>query len=268
MKKTGLILLFILLKVLVNSQDYKILQFTLNPDDILLNQPVSIDLSGVDYYKDSTYIQLYRIDGKNKIPVASQLEQDYHDRLWFVPDSSIKRGEKIIFEIHRIPGEKLSNGVIVKKDNENIRILSDGKEILSYRYALIEAPSGIDPLYRRYGGYIHPLKSPSGKMLTCIQPSDHYHHYGIWNPWTLTYFEGREVDFWNLARGIGNCKICRHNIHLVGELFGGFKVKHDHIDFSAPGEDKTAINEMWDVRAWNVKPGRTSRSGSSTLYLH
>jgi len=30
----------------------------------------------------------------------------------------------------------------------------------------MEAPAGTDPLYRRYGGYIHPLKSPSGKILT------------------------------------------------------------------------------------------------------
>ena len=111
---------------------------------------------------------------------------------------------------------------------------------------------GIDPLYRRYGAYIHPLRSPAGKILTCIQPPDHYHHYGIWNPWTLTYFEGREVDFWNLARGMGTVKYAGTISTWNGELFGGFKVKHDHIDFSAPGEDKTAINELWDVRAWYV----------------
>ena len=89
-------------------------------------------------------------------------------------------------------------------------------------------------------------------MLTCIQPSDHYHHYGIWNPWTLAYFEGREVDFWNLARGLGTVKYAGTISTWSGELYGGFKVRHEHIDFSAPGEDKTAINETWDVRAWNV----------------
>jgi hypothetical protein len=142
--------------------------------------------------------------------------------------------------------------VTAEKDAENIRILSDDKEILSYRYALIEAPAGTDPLYRRYGGYIHPLKSPSGKILTCIQPSDHYHHYGIWNPWTLTYFEGREVDFWNLARGLGTVRYASTISTWSGELYGGFKVKHEHIDLSFPGAEKIAMNEMWDVRAWNV----------------
>jgi len=31
---------------------------------------LSIDLSGIDYYRDSTHIELYRIDGEKKYPVA------------------------------------------------------------------------------------------------------------------------------------------------------------------------------------------------------
>src|SRR4030042_4191313 len=160
MRKLILISVLFLSMLSIAAQDFKILRFILNPEEDLINQPVSVDLSGVDYHENSTYIQLYRIYGKNKIPVASQIEQDYHDRLWFVPGSSIKKGEKIIFEVHRVPGEKISNGIIVKKDNENIQVLSDGKEIFSYRYALIEAPSGTNPLYRRYGGGINTLISP------------------------------------------------------------------------------------------------------------
>ena len=33
--------------------------------------------------------------------------------------------------------------------------------------------------------YIHPLTTPSGFELTCIQPGDHLHHYGVWWPWKL-----------------------------------------------------------------------------------
>jgi hypothetical protein len=252
MKKLFLILLIILLKVSVYAQDNKILEFALDLTEDLLNQPVSVSLSGVDYYEDSTYIELYQVIGKRKIPVPSQLETGLQDRLWFLPGRIIRKGEKVNYEIQRIPGEKKSTGVKAMKDSKNIQLISNGSEILSYRHALIEAPEGIDPLFRRYGGYIHPLKSPSGKVLTCIQPSDHYHHYGIWNPWTLAYFEGREVDFWNLAKGLGTVKYAGTISTWSGELYGGFKVRHEHIDFSAPGEDKTAINETWDVRAWNV----------------
>src|SRR5690606_42107088 len=39
-------------------------------------------------------------------------------------------------------------------------------------------------------GFIHPLWSPKGQVLTRVQPEDHYHHYGIWNPWTQLNYEG------------------------------------------------------------------------------
>ena len=252
MIKLFLKIIFLMLPSLQFAQDDKVLQFSLDLDEDLLNQPVSIDLTGIDYYRDSTYIELYRIDGEKKYPVASQLEQGYSDRLWFVPGSNIRKGESVVFEIYRMNGEKSVNHVMASKDPENIHIKANDREILSYRHALMEAPAGTDPLYRRYGGYIHPLKSPSGKILTNIQPPDHYHHYGIWNPWTLTYFEGREVDFWNLARGLGTVRYAGTISSCSGELYGGFKVRHEHIVFYPSGENKTALNEVWDVRAWNL----------------
>ena len=142
MKKTVLILLCVLLLFSVTAQDYKVLQFVLNPDEVLLNQPVSIDLSGVDYYKDSTYIELSLVDGKKRIPVPSQLEKGSHDRLWFIPGRTIKKDENVIFEIHRISGEKKSTGVSAMKNDENIHLLSNGSEILSYRHALTDVPAG------------------------------------------------------------------------------------------------------------------------------
>jgi hypothetical protein len=246
------VLFIFLLNASLNAQDERILQFKLKTDQDFLNQPVSVSLNGIDYYRDSTYLELYQVEGKKKDPVPLQLEKSIQDMIWFIPGRIIKKGEEVTYEIRRVEGDKKSTGVSTKNDGKNIQVLWNGKEILSYRYALIEAPEGSDPLYSREGGYIHPLKSPSGKVLTCIQPADHYHHYGIWNPWTLTHFEGREVDFWNLARGLGTVRYAGTLSTWNGDLFGGFKVKHEHIDFSAPGQDKTAINEIWDVRAWHV----------------
>jgi hypothetical protein len=252
MKKIIIVAVLFLTPFTLASQENQIISFLLAPEEDLLNQPVSIDLGGIDYYKDSAHIELFRIDGKKKYPVASQLERNNNDRLWFLPGEYIKKGESIRYEMHRVQGEESARNMIARKDPKNIRILAGDREILCYRHALMDAPDGTDPLYKRYGGYIHPLRSPAGNILTNIQPSDHYHHYGIWNPWTLTYFEGREVDFWNLARGLGTVKYAGTISTWSGELFGGFKVLHDHIDFTGPGEDKTALNETWDVRAWNV----------------
>ena len=37
-------------------------------------------------------------------------------------------------------------------------------------------------------------KTPSEKVLTNINPEDHWHHYGIWNPWTKVAFEGDTLE--------------------------------------------------------------------------
>jgi len=81
-------------------------------------------------------------------------------------------------------------------------IYAGEKPVLSYVHAETLPPEGINPLYKR-SAYIHPLCSPGGEILTRIQPPDHYHHYGIWNPWTKTRFDTMHVDFWNLGEGEG-----------------------------------------------------------------
>src|SRR5699024_650137 len=103
-------------------------------------------------------------------------------------------------------------------------------------------------------GYIHPLWSPGGEVLTRIQPSDHYHHYGIWNPWTKTNFEGREVDFWNIGDGEGTVRHYSVPQRIEGDIHGGFEAILNHVDLSAPSGENVALNEKWNVRAWNADP--------------
>ena len=138
------------------------------------------------------------------------------------------------------------------EDAEHITLLADGKEILKYRKAMIEAPEGADPLYRRQGAYIHPLYSPEGEVLTRIQPPDHYHHYGIWNPWTRTLYKGKQVDFWNLASGQGTVRYKETLSTTSGDEYAGFRVSHEHIVFLPEGGEEVAMNEIWDVKSREV----------------
>ena len=39
---------------------------------------------------------------------------------------------------------------------------------------------------------------------------------------------------------------------VEGPVFSGFKVLQQHIDFGSEGEDQIAINEILDVRVWNI----------------
>jgi hypothetical protein len=101
-------------------------------------------------------------------------------------------------------------------------------------------------------GYIHPLWSPQGEVLTRIQPPDHYHHYGIWNPWTSTRFQGRSVDFWNLGSRQGRVRSRGVVERTSGEVFGGFRALHEHVATGGSAGETIAMREQWDVRVWNL----------------
>jgi hypothetical protein len=108
--------------------------------------------------------------------------------------------------------------------------------------------------YKR-SGFIHPLSSPGGEVLSRIQAPDHYHHYGIWGPWTKTTIDGRSVDFWNLMAGEGTVKFIGFLSEAEGAIYSGFQALQQHVDFGAKGEDQIAMNEILDVRAWNIGEG-------------
>ena len=46
----------------------------------------------------------------------------------------------------------------------------DGKELFSYNYATVYPPAGVDTVYKR-SGFIHPLKTLEGEILTNCSPA-------------------------------------------------------------------------------------------------
>jgi len=66
------------------------------------------------------------------------------------------------------------------------------------------------PLAKPVGGekfaasaFIHPLKTPSGFLLTDAQPIDHLHHFGIWWPWKFIEIDGKRYNTWEIQMGEG-----------------------------------------------------------------
>ncbi len=252
MRTIPALLLLLLWPHVCSAQSNPILEFTLAPGEDFLNQPVAVDLTGVDYNLDTGTLVLQRVEGRNRTVLPAQFENGITPRLWFLPGGTIRSGEEVHYEVVKVSGVGTVPVMSARTDPHDITIRAGDREVLRYRHAMIEAPPGTDPLYGRTGAYIHPLYSPGGALLTAIQPDDHYHHYGIWNPWAHTVFEGREVDFWNLVLGQGTVKHAGILSLFSGELFAGFRVHHAHVDFSAPGAERTALNEIWDVRGWQV----------------
>lgn len=215
------------------------------------NTPVAADLGGLKCHLDENYFKLYEIQGQQRRVTPCQLENGTAPRLWWILSGWTKKGEKRAFQLMLADSSKAHSEVVCDLDAEKLIVKMHDKKVLQYNHAVVQPPEGVPSLFKR-SGFIHPLWSPAGHVLTRIQPPDHRHHYGIWNPWTKTHYEGKEVDFWNLGKGEGTVRFAGFLSFVNGPVFGGFKARQEHVDFLARGEDKVALNEVWDVRVWNI----------------
>jgi hypothetical protein len=139
------------------------------------------------------------------------------------------------------------------EENETT-IYIGSQAVLAYVHKETLPPAGIDTVYKR-SAYIHPLWSPGGERLTRIQPPDHWHHYGIWNPWTRTHFGEHKVDFWNLADRQGTVRFAEYLEKIELENQTGFRVRQEHIYFLEDGSEGVAMDETWKITVQNL-PGQ------------
>ena len=249
MKKIVLILFCIVTSQLFAQE---LAKFNIQIEDERIDAPVSVSLDGINYNTDKGNLVLYEITASGEKAIPSQIEAGHSARLWFILSGVSQKNleRKFVLKLEKKEAFGQSK-VTLEKDHKDLSLLVNEKPILNYRFATTFPPDGIDPIYKR-SGFVHPLWSPGGEILSRIQPPDHYHHYGIWGPWTVTHIEERQVDFWNLAAGQGTVKFAGFLTETEGAVFTGFKALQQHIDFGAKGEDQAAMNEVLDVRAWNV----------------
>jgi hypothetical protein len=136
--------------------------------------------------------------------------------------------------------------VSAKRDGKQIVFFTGGREMLRYQAEPGEFPRPeIKEAFRR-GGYLHPIYTPSGRLVTDDFPTNHIHHHGIWMPWTKTEFEGRAPDFWNMGAGTGRVEFVAVDDVWMKDGQAGFKARHQFVDLLAQ-PPKAALHETWEV---------------------
>jgi len=207
--------------------------------------PASVNLDEITFLADST-LSLVEVEGNKKTPVPFQIKQEGHRVLyWSVTPSSKK---EVTYELVKTTPQKFNNIMMVRNDS-SFTIRSHQKNLLRYYYQTVYPPKGIDTNFKR-SGFIHPLWTPHGQELTRIQAPDHYHHYGIWNPWTHVYFEKDTVDFWNIKGKQGTVRFAKLVSNTSGNIFSEFEALHEHVVFKKNGTEKVALNELQSVRVF------------------
>ncbi|MEM7010617.1 MAG: PmoA family protein [Verrucomicrobiota bacterium] len=137
-------------------------------------------------------------------------------------------------------GEAAAGGFEASETDAAITLSYDGAEFLTYHKAEMAPPEGVDPVFKR-SGFIHPLKTPSGAVVTGIHPADHYHHLGFWHAWVNTKHGDDEHDFWNLKKKTGRVAYSKTiSVDSTADE-AGFVVEQLHIGYKGENQSATTI---------------------------
>jgi hypothetical protein len=247
------LLLFITLLILTISvkaqQTLATIEVQIPTEQLASSRPLKIAVDPITFLPDSL-LALVEVRGNKTITVNTQINYEPQRTLYWTIEP-VKNLKKRIFKLQQNfqinPRVKTSKVTVVDKDGAII-IQSKQKNLLQYNYETVYPPAGADSAFKR-SAFIHPLWSPKGQVLTRIQPPDHYHHYGIWNPWTHILYEGDTLDFWNLNKKQGTVKFANFNTIKSGDVFGEYQTLHQHTAFRNNGEE-VIINETQTVRIY------------------
>lgn len=218
-----------------------------------ISSVVSFDIS--KYAPNTNSVLLQDLSGNKKNVVPCQVVSDKSGKtvLYWIASGTIPAGTTRTYSISFGKKQAGSPTMSIEDNHKALVLKKEGHPILAYNYTVTPAPEGVDPAFSR-SGYIHPAWSPSGNVLTNIQPKDHRHHYGIWNPWTHVIYDGTLYDLWNLGDKQGTVRARDIVSTYQGDVFNGYDANLDHVIFTPKGE-KLIMKECWKVKSWDVPEG-------------
>ena len=170
-----------------------------------------------------------------------------HDRL---PGGEKRRYQLQWFDTGRRPAtEKV---VQCQDDGRQLHVSVGGQPVLTFNHATVPSPAGIDPVYGR-SGYLHPVLTPAGQVVTGDFATDHPHQHGVFFAWVNTTFAGDHVDFWNQAKGSGKVEVTSVGRRIVsGPVFAQFTAQLAHNSL-AHEEEVPVLQETWMVRVYHAR---------------
>jgi hypothetical protein len=164
-------------------------------------------------------------------------------------EQSLPVGAAKTYDLVRSPGDPAPPSVRAQRQAGVVKIFAGQRTLLHFQAEKSELPRpNMRPSYRR-GGYIHPVYTLSGRLVTDDYATNHLHQHGIWSAWTKTEFEGRSPDFWNMGQGKGTVEFAGLEGIWSGVVHAGFRSALRVVDLTA-GAPKTVLNETWEVRIY------------------
>lgn len=130
--------------------------------------------------------------------------------------------------------------VVCEETDDYLTISRAGKHVLTY-HKTVQLPDGVDAKYAR-SGFIHPISTPSGRVITDDYPVPHHaHQHGLFFAWRAATFRGEKMNFWEPgSQSIRHEKVLQviNDKHVAG-----FQVELAHVS-----GDEHILREIWTVK--------------------
>lgn len=161
-------------------------------------------------------------------------------------ETPLAASERRLYRLRPGKGERAQPGARAAETNGMLVMLAGEKEVLRYALAEQWPPDSLPGYYWR-SGFIHPLRSPSGIVVTDGFPAGHAHQHGIFMAWVNTLFRGKKVDFWNQQNETGTVGHWMVDTLISGPVFAEaiVRLRHHAFDFGP------VLEEEWTVRVFN-----------------
>lgn len=201
--------------------------------------PVSVQLAE-DYSKETQWV-LYD-QARNK---EYALQHDEGNNWIFLLEESLEKGEEIKLALKK---KSSANRAQLKEENGKINISINERPVISYQMEEVPAPEG-SPSYYNRGGFIHPVYSPEGQILTDDFPEGHTHQHAMFFAWVNTQYRGEKVDFWNQQQETGTIAHLEILDTLSGPVFARIRCKLAHLAKTSTPPTQV-ITETWDLKVY------------------
>jgi len=163
-----------------------------------------------------------------------------------------------------------SQGHLRLEQTDNyLRVYHDDQAVLNY-WTTPQLPDGLPEHYVR-SGFIHPLHSPAGQVVTDGFPAGHTHQHGFFTAWTNTTFRDSFVDFWNTHKELATVEHLEVLETQKQDGYIGFKVRLQQRSLEhgpVLREDWTVrVHDRKDVFVWDLRSEQTNITKDS-LFLN
>jgi hypothetical protein len=135
--------------------------------------------------------------------------------------------------------------VVITQHAKGLQVTINNKPLFVY-HTKEASPPADSPAYYKRSGFIYPLYSPNGQILTDDFPAGHAHQHAIFTAWAGTTFRNDSIDFWNQHKQKGTVEHVQVLNTTSGPIMTQLQVLLRYKSFA----HDQVLQEKWTIRIY------------------